>query len=72
MGMKYNRKHPYIDQTMLLLLWSINDRLKGREGLELDPPSLFWIDDLYIAASAEQDEADKREREKDNGGFIIE
>jgi len=31
---------------MLSLLWSINERLSGREGLEIARPDDGWIDDL--------------------------
>ena len=50
------------------LLWSINETMQGREGLELPPPSRDWIDDLRQlqmreAAREQEQKRDKAERE---------
>jgi len=33
-------------QGQLDLLWSINERLAGNKGLNLERPSLDWVEDI--------------------------
>lgn len=33
----------------LLALWSINERLAGRSGIDIPKPSLGWLDDAIDA-----------------------
>lgn len=38
--------HPYLVETQLTLLWSINERLAGKQGLTLPPLNSNYIDDI--------------------------
>jgi len=44
------------------LLWSINEQMAGREGLEIERPTLAWLDDLLWLDEREAD----RERRRNN------
>jgi len=33
-------------QAQLDLLWSINERLNGNQGLNLERPNLDWVEDI--------------------------
>lgn len=46
-ALDYNRRHPEIDTRVDALLWSINERLGGRPGLEIEPLGTTWLDDLW-------------------------
>lgn len=51
------------------LLWSINERMAGREGLDLDPLGTEWLDDLMDIAAVEAEEWDNRQRGIDEDDF---
>jgi hypothetical protein len=38
--------HPAVIESLLLGIWSLNEKASGREGLELPRPSLDFMDDL--------------------------
>jgi hypothetical protein len=48
------------------LLWSINDRLGGGAGVELPRLSDDWVDDLVLAAVAQNDELEEMKAELEN------
>ena len=47
--------HPYFLTRIDLALWSINERLAGREGTDIDPPNQRWIDDIHSIAQSNRD-----------------
>lgn len=49
--------HPQVVHTTLLALWSINERLAGREGLNITLPGMEWMQDLLDIGEIESEEA---------------
>ena len=53
------QRHPELDQRFDDLLWSINERLVGREGLDLERNSGAWVGDLVQIAIDEANAVEK-------------
>lgn len=47
--------HPYVVNQTWLLLWSINERLAGRPGVDCPVPTEDWIEDL-LTENAKEDQ----------------
>ena len=48
------------------MLWSINEKLSGREGIDLPPPDGAWLDDLIPLAREENKETESLQGRKAN------
>ena len=46
---------------MLALLWSINERMAGRDGIDAEAPGMDWLDDLWSLWVEERRERRKAE-----------
>jgi hypothetical protein len=55
--------HPYVISYLHVALWSINERLGGREGLNLPEPSLEYIDDIVSIVDQEHKERKRIQQE---------
>lgn len=55
--------HPEPILQAVSLLWSINEKLSGRDGLEIEKPNQDWVVDIFkvVRAKAKREE---KEREK--------
>lgn len=51
--------HPEVVTTTLELLWSINERLAGREGIDVPPPSLAFLQDVSDVARIQCEERER-------------
>lgn len=45
----YGQQHPDVTGYQLWALWSLNERLAGREGVDLPHPSSSYLTDLLAA-----------------------
>lgn len=56
--------HPNVISTMLTLLWSINERVGGKPGIEAERPNMSGLVDDWLAAleerSAQMKEAENK------------
>jgi hypothetical protein len=52
--------HPDVVGTQLMLLWSINERIKGNQGIDMPMPTNGYIDDIINIAGLRS----KREKEE--------
>jgi hypothetical protein len=58
------RQHPYVIQYQQWALWSINERLAGREGQDLPRPETRYLGDLVTIQRAETAEQARRDRKR--------
>ena len=49
-------------------MWSINERLGGKEGLEIPAPSDNWLNDILLI---NQRIAEKQQRDKEDDPFGV-
>jgi hypothetical protein len=54
---RHAASHPEVVGLQLDLLWSINDVLRGGQGIDLPRLGLEWINDLYGIAGIEAERA---------------
>lgn len=47
---------------MLILVWSINERLGGRTGAEVARPDTEWVNELMCLSAIDAENAPKRGR----------
>ena len=51
------------------LLWSINERLAGRQGIDLEPPSYDWVADIVECAVEETKDGANDDYDQDDRNF---
>jgi len=59
-------------QQQTWLLWSINERLNGKQGVDLPEPNFNWLDDvihLAIIEAEEEENGKDNETATDGGGY---
>lgn len=62
MSIGYLHAHPYHLSRVDQLLWSINERMVGRAGLDVPPPSSTWVSDLFIHSQRIEKEIEENTR----------
>lgn len=50
---RHAASHPEVVATQADLLWSINERLAGREGMDVPRLGRAWLDDVIAMAERE-------------------
>ena len=69
----HHQPHPLALQWVLSCLWSINETLQGREGLQLEPLDLpAVLEDFILISQAEQDALDEARLEAERQRQIAE